>query len=406
MQKKREKGSIAMDRETALQQLQDMRREILAIYTETDNCRKIQRRVEALQKEKEQPAPPAAVPLKPENTADKLQKTLEQQNRQRHASNTKPALLIKLVNAALQVILCVLLVLDLFGQKGIIIQEAMLAQITQFGSSNAAMLFAAQLILSLLVVLAPLCWSFFTRRRVLFGILFGLVAIFYFYIMGTMVKAWLYVILFAVSVGLLLAAFAVLRSVRSHMVSSPTLTAAQKQQVQAASQADERAKAENAKARAAARQKSEAEHQRRLPEIDKELQANAQEFSAGRKRIDEHMERLAAMDCLCEEDKNLQTVELLIRFINTRRADSIKEALQEYDKLMANRQLLEIEKQKLQAELQRTASEHADRMQQLEAQKRHQSELEYLARDSARSRAQIVDQLNSIGNIIYYDLRF
>lgn len=40
-----------MDRETALQQLQDMRREILAIYTETDNCRKIQRRVEALQKE-------------------------------------------------------------------------------------------------------------------------------------------------------------------------------------------------------------------------------------------------------------------------------------------------------------------------------------------------------------------
>lgn len=69
------------------------------------------------------------------------------------------------------------------------------------------------------------------------------------------------------------------------------------------------------------------------------------------------------MDCLCEEDKNLQTVELLIRFINIRRADSIKEALQEYDKLMANRQLLEIEKQKLQAELQRTASEHADRMQ-------------------------------------------
>ena len=112
------------------------------------------------------------------------------------------------------------------------------------------------------------------------------------------------------------------------------------------------------------------------------------------------------MDCLCEEEKNLQTVELLIRFINTRRADSIKEALQEYDKLMANRQLLEIEKQKLQAELQRTASEHADRMQQLVAQKRHQSELEYLARDSARSRAQIVDQLNSIGNIIYYDLRF
>ena len=51
------------------------------------------------------------------------------------------------------------------------------------------------------------------------------------------------------------------------------------------------------------------------------------------------------------------------------------------------------------------AEERADR-QQLAETRRHQEEMEYLARDSARSRAQMVDQLNSIGNILYYDLHF
>lgn len=47
-----------------------------------------------------------------------------------------------------------------------------------------------------------------------------------------------------------------------------------------------------------------------------------------------------------------------------------------------------------------------DRQQQLAETRRHQEEMEYLARDSARSRTQMVDQLNSIGNILYYDLHF
>lgn len=116
------------------------------------------------------------------------------------------------------------------------------------------------------------------------------------------------------------------------------------------------------------------------------------------------MERLSKMDALCEDDKTLQIVDLLIRFIETCRADSIKEALQEYDKLMANQQMLEIEKQKLAAEIQWTALEHADRMQKLEAERQHQAEMEYLARDSAQSRAKAVEQLNNISYMIYYDL--
>lgn len=116
------------------------------------------------------------------------------------------------------------------------------------------------------------------------------------------------------------------------------------------------------------------------------------------------MKKLGEMDALCEDDKNLQVVDMLIRFIRTRRADSIKEALQEYDKLKVNQQMLEIEKQKLAAEIQRTAQEHADRMQKLEEEKKHQAEMEYLARDSARSRAEEVRQLENISHMIYYNL--
>ena len=62
------------------------------------------------------------------------------------------------------------------------------------------------------------------------------------------------------------------------------------------------------------------------------------------------------------------------------------------------------ELQKLAAEIQRTAQEHADRMQKLEAEKKHQAEMEYLARDSAQSRANAVKQLKDISYMIYYDL--
>lgn len=109
------------------------------------------------------------------------------------------------------------------------------------------------------------------------------------------------------------------------------------------------------------------------------------------------------MDAICEDDKDLQIVDLLIRFIETRRADSIKEALHEYDKLMANQQLLELEKKKLEAELMRINQEKSAQKKALEEQRRHQSEMEYWARDNARTRNEQLRELQSIGTMIYYD---
>lgn len=392
-----------MERETALKQLSDIRREIISIHDKTDECRYLQKRVERLQKEKEHPSPPTVV-LKPENTAEKLKQTFEVQNRQHYANNHKPESAVKLVNIVLQACICILLALDLFGHRSIVIQDSMMENMAQFGESNQIMLFCSQLILSLIVMLIPLRLSFIENRKSVFFGVFIVVLICYLYMMCLMVRAHFYVVAFLVCTAPIPVAFGIISSARRNKIKSPTLTQAQKRQWQSAHKADEQAKAENIKLRTQAEKQWEDERKRRLPEIDREIKECVQEFSQIRQQIDIHMETLSKMDALCEDDKQLQIVELLIRFIKTRRADSIKEALQEYDKLIANRQLLEIEKQKLEAEIRRTAQERAAQEQQLKEQLRHQSEMEYWARDSAKNRADALRELQSIGNMIYYDI--
>ena len=114
------------------------------------------------------------------------------------------------------------------------------------------------------------------------------------------------------------------------------------------------------------------------------------------------MKNFDSMNSLSEEDKSLETIEYLIYFIKTHRADSIKEALHEYDKLQTNKQMLEIERQKLEANLKKAALEHEDRMKQLEAEKMHNYEMECLSRDNARSRQEIAKNLDFISYQIHY----
>lgn len=71
-----------MSRESEMQQLQEVRQEILAVYGELDACREVQKRLETLQQEKAHPTPPA-VPLQPENTAAVLKQSFDEENRRR-----------------------------------------------------------------------------------------------------------------------------------------------------------------------------------------------------------------------------------------------------------------------------------------------------------------------------------
>lgn len=397
----RRKERKPMSRETEWQQLQEIREEILAIYGEMDACRELQKKLETLQEEKEHPAPPT-VSLQPENTAGALQQSFDEENRRRILASRTPETAMRLGGAVLLGAVSVLLALELFGNRELLIDSASIAALGETGSSGKVMLLVAHILVSLAVLCGVGRRRADGKRYVLLTVLAAVVAVGYLFMIG-LLHAWAYAALIAVCGGLLLAANGGIKRMRQR---APALTAQQKQQWEAARQADERAQEQNAQRQATAQKDWEAARQQRLPELEREMQTYGQEFTARRRQLDDHMRRLEGMDALCEEDKNLQTVELLIRLMETRRADSVKEALQEYDKLMANRQLLEIEKQKLEAQLRRAAEERADRQQQLAETRRHQEEMEYLARDSARSRAQMVDQLNSIGNILYYDLHF
>lgn len=397
-----------MERETALQQLQDIRREILAIHSEMEKCQSLQKQVEKLQNEKDHPAQPT-VSLKPENTAAKLKQSFEQQNREQLRGSKLPQTLLTIVSVAAQVIVAALLALDIFGKKGLIISPEALLTLNAEDSSNGTILFvvhlAAAILLPLFLVSSR---DHLSGKRKIIRCILAAVLLFTYAIMCKGVMTYAYLLLLLGGVVLAVAASGIARAVQKGKLNAAetALTPAQKKQMEDALAADKRAKAENARRTAEAKRSLDEERQRRLPEIDREIREKAQQFDAARQQVMLHMEKLAAMDALCEDDKTLQTVDLLIRFIQTRRADSIKEALQEYDKLMANRQLLEIEKQKLAAELQRSAQEHADRMQKLEAEKRHQSEMEYLAWDSAQSRAKMAGQLDHLSAMIYYGWQY
>lgn len=59
------------------------------------------------------------------------------------------------------------------------------------------------------------------------------------------------------------------------------------------------------------------------------------------------MQTFAEMDCLSEKDKTLGVIDCLIYFIETHRADSVKEALQEYDKAVRANQAAMFEQQRI-----------------------------------------------------------
>ncbi len=102
-----------------------------------------------------------------------------------------------------------------------------------------------------------------------------------------------------------------------------------------------------------------------------------------------HLAAAEESTVLGENEKSVETVDLLLQFIESRRADSIKEALHEYDAMRQNQKLLEIEAIKAQIEIERSKKENADRRVQMEQERRHQIEMEAQARRSADLQSQI-----------------
>lgn len=105
---------------------------------------------------------------------------------------------------------------------------------------------------------------------------------------------------------------------------------------------------------------------------------------------------LENMEGLGQDEKQLDVIDSLIYFLETYRADSIKEALHEYDEMLTNQQLLELQKQRNELEERRIANETADRMKQLQLLQQQEAARAIEARDSATERQQMIDTLRSI----------
>lgn len=152
----------------------------------------------------------------------------------------------------------------------------------------------------------------------------------------------------------------------------PSYSIKQKEQLRQAAQEDERIKAKNDSDEAAAK----AEYEKNLPSVidntKLELQKKTEELHACALQLKEHLQTFSSMDQLSDNDKCLQTISCLIYFIETHRADSIKEALHEYDKAVSANQLAELEKQRIQLQQQQLQMQRK----QMQMQQQHQSNVE------------------------------
>lgn len=124
-------------------------------------------------------------------------------------------------------------------------------------------------------------------------------------------------------------------------------------------------------------------------ELDAKLDHHMNMAIAARDKAQQHDDNCKAMDILGENEQNLEVVDWLLYFMNSHRADSIKEALHELDKMRQNQKMLEIEKIKFDMEVAKAQKENEDRRLQLEQQRRHQIEMEAQAARAARTQESI-----------------
>lgn len=192
--------------------------------------------------------------------------------------------------------------------------------------------------------------------------------------------AYILVILFGVAV------LATVCSIVSKLVikqrrKKPTYSIKQREMLSQAALEDERIKAKNDKDEAAAK----AEYEKSLPSVidntKLELQKKTEELHTCAAQLKEHLQTFTSMDQLSDNDKCLQVIGYLIYFIETHRADSIKEALHEYDKAVSASQLAELEKQRLELQQQQLQMQR----EQMQMQQQHQSNVEATLRQAAIS---------------------
>lgn len=222
-----------------------------------------------------------------------------------------------------------------------------------------------------------------------FGIAFGVVALFF---SGVCDKAKSLSVLFII-VGVALAAIIVCFVIQfiAFIISKlpPILSFKQKAALTTAKQLD----IDNAEANKVNEPKERVEWEAWWAEEEKKLiEIGLEHIARGDVAMEKAKDALAAADendIIGNTEKDGETIDYLIHFIESRRADNIKEALHEYDNMKQNQKMLEVEAIKAQIEIEKAKKENADRQYELEMNRRHQIEMEAQARRNADMQAQI-----------------
>lgn len=381
-----------MSRESELTVLQGMKQKILSIYEIIDRCKNTQSEYAQLQAERENNTRPALDLPRP-NKKSTLEKKYTDLWRQSHLNNDRIQLFFVIAGAALILAYIVLLGFDDFGGTSFFIKPEKVFK-PQSAEQYVAKIIEFCLIIAMPVALAVLLPLIFFLQETKPIIIVGAIALF-FTIMSYFIEG-AYTLLPLILFALTVACCAFIPMIRKAMANHPVFTAQQQQELAEAEQQDQDIIADNKQKNEQADREWAEKRAKRLPELDIEQRRLAEQFEQLKTELDEENAALEAMKGLGRDEKQLNIIDSLIYFIETCRADSIKEALHEYDKMVANQQLLELQRQRNKLEEQRIANEAADRKKQLQLLEQQEAARAREAYDSARARQEMISAVRSI----------
>jgi len=214
-----------------------------------------------------------------------------------------------------------------------------------------------------------------------------------------------YLILAFAATGIAVLVLVVVKVINSYLNKNPMFGAKKLQALEEAKKQDSENEEANRISKEQAEAKNQADRAERLAEIEEELADLRNELEGSTIIMNQHRDFVKKSDVLGEDEKSLQTIQMLIWFIESRRADSIKEALHEYDKAMVNEQLLKLQEQRNALELKKIENERIDREQKLKMERQHQKEMEYIARENARGMDEVARRMDSLSQQVYFSNR-
>ncbi len=396
-----------MSREEALSNLQEMKETIEELFYETERANGLADQLESMNEEYKNPKP-FVFKGKDDNTAEALKKSLLAKNSEKISKSRLFEKLWILLWILIYLGFTACIFLPVFGVDTYITDKAV--SLTKDNNMSLVILAICHIAIGLFLMI-PTISNYWSRKNysesfitqyvdffsedggVIIVLVVAVIAEYYFLDFLGQIKLLVFYPILAIGMRFPLFIYSIVRKFR---VKKPNLTVSQRSQVNAAKDVDEVTKLENKRAEKEALAQYEIKVEARRKQILEDYDPTLEEAKEAKERANELLEKLDSMDILAEEEKTVPIIEILMNLIRTHRADDIKEALHEYDKIKVNEQLLAIENEKLAVMRKKAEQERADRKKHYEQQlyeARRANDLAWSANQEAkRANERMVEQ--------------